>query len=343
MWRPSPVTIRNRIGAVTRVWEHVGDTEMAQAASAELASGTITTDRVAGERFPVSWLFLLPTIFFFIGWQLYPIAQVAWISLTDYQFLRNDPINFVGLENFREAFNDPLVRAGMLRAAGFTALFLPGMIFIPMFLAVLVDRVTTPKLATAYRLILLIPAMIPGPLIFVLWKFMYDLYIGPINWLLVDVLHLFTLQSQPQWLGDPKLVFFSLAIMEWWWGLGYHTMFYLAGLATIPKDLPDAARVDGANEWRMFWDVTFPRLLPIVLVLVVLRFGTAMAVIDEYLIIGGGSQRERPTFTWTVYMYQTAFQVGDHNYSYAAAIGWIGAIAMLIVVVLLFRLFRSRD
>ncbi len=293
--------------------------------------------------FPVSWLFLLPTVVFFLGWQLYPIARVAWMSFTDYHFLRaNEPVHFIGLQNYRDAFSDPLVRKGLLRAAGFTALFLPGMIFIPMVLAVMVDRISHPKLATFYRLILLIPSMIPGPLIFVLFRWMYDLYIGPINWLLVDVLGIFTLYDQPQWLGNPKLVFPSLTLMEWWWGLGYHTMFYLAGLATIPRDLYDAARVDGAGEWRLFRTVTFPRLLPIILVLVVLRFGTAMAVIDEYLIMGG-FDRTRPTYTWTVYMWDLGFKIGDRNLGYAAAVGWVGAIAMLIVVAGLFWVFRTRD
>jgi multiple sugar transport system permease protein len=131
-------------------------------------------------------------------------------------------------------------------------------------------------------------------------------------------------------------------VMEWWWGLGYHTMFYLAGLATIPRDLYDAAKVDGANEWRLFWTVTFQRLRPIILVLVVLRFGTAMAVIDEYLIMGGFN-RERPTYTWTVYMWDLGFKLGDWNQGYAAAVGWIGAACMLIVVAGLFWAFRSRD
>ena len=290
-----------------------------------------------------SWLFLLPTLVFFLGWQLYPIVRVAWLSLTDYQFLRTDQaVQWVGFQNYRDAFADPLVRDGLLRAAGFTALFLPGMIFIPMFLAVLIDRIRQPKVATFYRLILLIPSMIPGPLIFVLWKWLYDLYIGPINWALVDVFGLFDIVNQPQWLGDTRLVFPAIAVMEWWWGLGYHTMFFLAGLATISKDLPDAARVDGANEWRLFWNITFPRLLPILLVLVVLRFGTAMAVIDEYLIMGG-FDRSRPTYTWTVYMWDLAFQIGDRDQSYAAAVGWIGTGAMLIVVAGLFYLFRSRD
>lgn len=290
-----------------------------------------------------SWPFLLPTLVFFLGWQVYPIVRVAYLSFTDYHFLRtNDTVNWVGLDNYRQAFSDPLVRKGLSRAAIFTAMFLPGMIFIPMILAVMVDRITHPKLATFYRLVLLIPSMIPGPLIFVLWKWMYDLYIGPINWLLVDKLGIYTVYNQPQWLGSDTLVFPSLTIMEWWWGLGYHTMFFLAGLASIPRDLYDAARVDGANEWNLFWRITFQRLRPIILVLVVLRFGTAMAVIDEYLIMGGFN-RERPTYTWTVYMWDLGFKLGDWNQAYAATVGWIGAITMLIVIGGMFWLFRSRD
>jgi len=311
-----------------------------------VASGEWVTTRRRRAAFgglPVSYLFILPTMVFFVLWQIYPIARVAWLSFTDYHFLRTSaPVSFVGFDNYREAFSDPLVRKGLLRASGFTALFLPGMIFIPMVLAILIDRITSNKIATFYRLVLLIPSMIPGPLIFVLWKWMYDLYIGPINYFLVDVFGVFNIHTQPQWIGSTKLVFPALAVMEWWWGLGYHTMFFLAGLATISRDLFDAARIDGANEWRLFWNITFPRLLPVILVLVVLRFGTAMAVIDEYLIMGAFN-RERPTYTWTVYMYDLAFQIGDRNQGYAAAVGWIGAIAMLVVVAGLFYVFRPRD
>lgn len=294
-------------------------------------------------RFITTWPFLVPTIIFFLGWQLYPIVRVFWLSFTDYYYLRvGEPVHWVGLANYREALADPLVRQGLFRAVVFTAIFLPGMIFIPLFAAILIDRVRNPHLATIYRVILLIPAMIPGPLIFVLWKWIYSYTIGPVNYLLVDILHLFTIHNAPQWLGDPKLTFPAIAVMEWWWGLGYHTTFFLAGLATIPRELYEAARVDGASEWHLFWNVTLPRLRPIMLVLVVLRFGTAMAVTDEYLIFGGFN-RALPTYTWTVYMWDIAFQLGDWRQSYAAAIGWIGALAMLIVVAFLFWVFRPRD
>jgi ABC-type sugar transport system permease subunit len=290
----------------------------------------------------INWMFLVPTLIFFIGWQVYPIFRVLWMSFTDYHFLRTSaPVGWVGLQNYINALSDPLVLLGLQRAAAFTALFLPGMIFLPMLLAIMVDRVSHQGLATTYRLILLIPAVIPGPLVFVLWKWLYNFTIGPINYLLISV-GLVTPQTAPQWLGDPGLTLPAIALMEVWWGLGYHTMFYLAGLAAIPKELFEAARVDGANEWRLFWHITLPRLRPILLVLVVLRFGTAMAVIDEYLILGGFN-RALPTYTWTVYMWDTAFQIGDWFQAYAAAIGWIGAAAMLVVVGGLFWVFRPRD
>jgi multiple sugar transport system permease protein len=277
--------------------------------------------------------YLLPAIVFFLGWQIIPIYDALRLSFTDDKFLDQVAPNWVGLQNYRDVLQDGLFWEGIKRAFIFTSIFVPGMIFIPLLAAVCLDRVVSNKLSTVYRLILLIPSMIPAPLIFVLWLWMYNNYVGPINYFLVDVLGVFDLRTQPQWLADPRLTFMSIAAMEWWWGLGYHTVFFLAGLAT---------RVDGAGEWRMFWGVTIWRLLPIILVLTVIRFGSAMAVIEEYIIMGG-FDKTRSTYTWTVYLYDTAFGGGLQVRGYAAAIGWVGAFFMLIVVAIMFYLFRSRD
>jgi multiple sugar transport system permease protein len=298
--------------------------------------------RTFGFRHGVNtWLFLLPAVAFFFGYQVYPIFRVLWISFTDFEYLSNEPGNWVGLANYAEAIRDPLMWASPWRAALFTVMFLPGTIILPLLLAILVDRVTSPRLATFYRIVLLIPAVIPSTLVFVLWKWMYNYQVGPINHFLVDTVGLFTLQNAPQWLGGTALTLPSIAIMEWWWGLGYHTIFFLAGLAAIPKDLPEAARIDGANEWQVFWHVTRPRLAPIMMILVVLRFGTSMAVIDEYLIFGGFN-RDSPTYTWTMFMYEQAFKLGLWRQGFAAAIGMIGALSMMVVMVFLLRIFRPR-
>jgi ABC-type sugar transport system permease subunit len=287
------------------------------------------------------WLFLLPALAFFVGYQVWPIVRVIWISFTDYQFLTNEPANWVGFGNYIEALNDPLMWAGLGRAALFTAMFLPGTIILPLFLAILVDRVQDQRIATIYRVIILIPAVIPSTLIFVLWKWMYNFQVGPINHFLVEVLGLFTIQTAPQWLGGTPLTLPAIAVMEVWWGLGYHTVFFLAGLAAIPKELPEAARVDGANEWQIFWNVTLPQLQPIMMILIVLRFGTSMAVIDEYLIFGGFN-RESPTYTWTIFMYDQAFKTGLWRQGFAAAIGMIGAAVMMVFVAALLYVFRRK-
>jgi multiple sugar transport system permease protein len=317
-------------------------------AQATVTAGTtpVEATRSSSMRTVIAFIrtypYLLPAIIFFIGWQILPIYSALRLSFTDDRFLDQVSANWIGLQNYRDLMSDRLFWRGVMRAFIFTCVFVPGMIMIPMVIAVLLDRVESRRWSTFYRIVLLIPSMIPAPLIFVLWAWLYNNYIGPINFILVDVLGIYDIRSQPQWLNDPKLVFFSIAIMEWWWGLGYHTMFFLAGLASIPKDLFDAARVDGAGEWRMFWGITVFRLLPVILVLMVIRFGSAMAVIDEYIIVAG-FDRTRPTYTWTVYMYDTAFGGGMQFRGYAAAIGWLGALMMLVVVAGMFWLFRSRD
>ncbi len=288
-----------------------------------------------------TWFFLLPALIFFVGYQVYPVFRVVWISFTDFEYLTNEPANWVGFGNYIEAMNDPLMWTSLGRAALFTTMFLPGTIIFPLLLAILVDRVREPRLATIYRVVLLIPALIPSTLVFVLWKWMYNYQVGPINYLLVEVLGLFTFLNAPQWLGGTPLTLPSIAIMEVWWGLGYHAIFFLAGLAAIPKELTEAARLDGANEWNVFWHVTLPRLAPIMMILVVLRFGTSMAVIDEYLIFGGFN-RASPTYTWTIFMYDQAFKLGLWRQGFAAAIGMIGAVVMMFFVAILVYIFRPR-
>src|SRR5262249_48513431 len=113
------------------------------------------------------WLFLLPAVAFFVCYQVWPIIRVLWISFTDYQFLTNEPANWVGSQNYIQAIEAPLMWASLWRAALFTIMFLPGTIILPLLLAILIDRVTNQRLATLYRVILLIPAVIPSTLIFV--------------------------------------------------------------------------------------------------------------------------------------------------------------------------------
>src|SRR5436305_3750695 len=106
------------------------------------AQSVARSQRRTWARGGLNWIYLLPALAFFLVYQAYPIVWAFYISLTDYHYLRvNDPIHFTGLKNFAEAIADPIFQLGLVRAATFTAVFLPGVLFIPLFVAILVDRV----------------------------------------------------------------------------------------------------------------------------------------------------------------------------------------------------------
>ena len=283
------------------------------------------------------YLFILPLLAFFIMYQAWPIIRVFIISFTDYEYLNPLKQDFVGLTNYINALQDADVWNGLRIALEFTLIFIPGGVLFPVVLALLLDRVRVKWLAGVYRTLLYIPALIPGPLVFILWNWMYNPTLGVINWLIIDVGHIGTHANPPLWLGSDFWSVPSIAFMEWWWGLGYHTIFIMVGLSTISSELYEAARLDGASEPRIAWHISLPLLKPMLLIILVLRTGTAFGLLVEYLILKNGYA----TKSWTVYMYQLAFQNGQLPWGYAAAIGWIGAICMLVAVGVQYRLLRT--
>ncbi len=314
-------------------------------ARAQLAGSGVGL-RARARRGPLAWarrnstgyLFILPLLIFFVMYQAWPIIRVFIISFTNYSYLYPAQQGFVGLTNYINALQDPAVWNGLRIALEFTLVFIPGGVLFPVFLALLLDRVRVKWLAGVYRTLLYIPALIPGPLVFILWNWMYNPSLGVINWLIIDVAHLSSHASPPLWLGSDFWAVPSIAFMEWWWGLGYHTVFMMVGLSTISNELYEAARLDGASEARIAWHISLPLLKPMLLIILVLRTGTAFGLLVEYLILGAHSYG---TQSWTVYMYDLAFQNGKLPWGFAASIGWIGAICMLLAVGVQYRLMRT--
>jgi multiple sugar transport system permease protein len=282
----------------------------------------------------VGYLFLLPLLAFLLVYQADPILRVLWLSFTNFRYLYPDGTRFVGLAQYIRAVQDPILWQGLAQAAEFTAIFIPGGVLFPVFLAILLDRVRNGTISGVYRSLLYIPALIPGPLVFVLWSWIYNPSQGLLNWLLIDGLHVASYSHPPLWLGNDVLFIPCIAVMEWWWGLGYHTIFFSVGLSTISSELYEAARIDGAKEWQIALRITLPLLKPMLLIMLVLRLSTAMGVLVEYLILG------HDTFhPWTVYMYNLAF-LNAQPMGYASAIGWIGTLVMLVVALGMYYFLR---
>ncbi|MEA3058736.1 MAG: multiple sugar transport system permease protein, partial [Sphingomonadales bacterium] len=171
-------------------------------------------------------------------------------------------------------------------------------------MALLLDRVQHPAAGGLYRVLFYIPAIIPSPLIFALWRWMYAPSTGLINFLVVDTLHIAT--SRPLWVADPHMAMPSIALMEWWWGLGQMAVFFLVGLNNISRDLYEAARIDGASEWQLIRRITLPLLRPTILTWVVLKI-TVFAVVVEMLVFGGTGDT---LMTWARYAWENAFVYG---------------------------------
>ena len=279
-------------------------------------------------------LFRLPLVAFMLLYQVYPILRVLWLSFTNYRNEFPDETQFVGLRNYTRVLQDPVFWDGIKQAAEFTVIFIPGGVLFPMLLAILLDRVRNATVAGIYRSLLYIPALIPGPLVFIMWNWIYGPSQGLLNLFLINGLHVSSWSNPPLWLGNDAWFIPCVAIMEWWWGLGYHTVFFMVGLSAISSDLYEAARIDGASEWQIAWRISIPLLKPMLLIMLVLRLSTAMGVLVEYLIMGHDTFRP-----WTVYMYNLAF-LNAQPMGRAAAIGWVGAIIMLVVAVGLYFVLR---
>lgn len=283
------------------------------------------------------WVFVGPAVVFFVVYTLYPVLRALYLSFTKYQFASSQPPVFVGLSNYETALQDPNVIGGLGRALWFTVLFYPGAIILPLAVALLLDRVQQPGMSALYRVLLYIPAIIPSPLIFALWRWMYAPSTGLVNLLVVDTLHL--AKTRPLWVADPLMAMPSIAGMEWWWGLGQMTVFFLVGLNSISRDLYEAARIDGASEWQVIWRITLPLLRPTILTWVVLKI-TVFAVVVEMLVFGGTGTT---LMTWARYAWENAFVYGFLNVSYGATVGWIGAIVMCVLAFIAHRLLRSES
>ena len=291
--------------------------------------------RRAFRRYSAGYLFILPLLAFLLLYQAYPILRVLWLSFTNYRYLYPDNTQWVGLRNFDRVIHDQVFWTGIGQAAEFTAIFIPGGVLFPLCLAVLLDRVRNRTVSSIYRILLYIPALIPGPLVFILWTWIYGPSQGLLNWFLIDGLHVASWSNPPLWLGSDTWSIPSIAFMEWWWGIGYHTVFFMVGLAAIPNELYEAARIDGAREWQIALRISLPLIKPMLLIILVLRLSTAMGVLVEYLIM----RNQDPIHPWTVYMYNLAFQ-NAQPMGYAAAVGWVGAIIMLVVAFGMFMLLR---
>ncbi len=293
-------------------------------------------------RFGHLW-FVLPGLIVFCVFSVYPMLTAFRLSVFDWSGLGRDR-NFVGLANFREA----LTSAAVYRAAWHNILFFVTILIVQhtvgLFLAVQLDA--RPRFMQIYRTILFLPVILSLVATGFIWTLILSPNIGILNPLLTDLGLGFLARS---WLDDIFWALPSVIMVQAWNHLGWAVVIYMSGLQGVPRELTEAARIDGANAWQRFRAVTFPLLSPSFTALTVITFIQNIRVFDVVYVMTGpiGSPAGRTDVLGTL-VYRTAFGASgmtsaDVRFSYAIAIAVLIFVMMLICSIGLLYGLRRRE
>ena len=267
------------------------------------------------------WIAVAPALLLYLIFTVYPMGQVVVASFTDARGF-NRPWEFLGFDNFVRIFSgDPV----LMQAVGNTAIYAFFKIIVQTVLAFLIAVLLHRqlRLGNIYRAIFFAPMVISPVAIVFTWTFMYDPTSGSINTILQSI----GLGALAQdWLGNYDLALYSVILVDLWSGLGFNIVIFLAGLSTIPGEINEAARVDGARGWTALRHITLPLMIPSIGLVLVLSINGALRAFDTvYLMTRGG-----PGNQTQLYMTQV-FQEGlvNNNFGYASSM------AVLVIIILI--------
>ncbi|MBN1400552.1 MAG: sugar ABC transporter permease [Anaerolineae bacterium] len=270
---------------------------------------------------------------------IYTMVRGITMAFQDYRFLypetRSLFNSFSGIDNFVELFSDRMAGASLIVSLKYTALYLPASIILPVIIASLIAAVTSTKLASFFRVIVYLPAVLPIAAAMLVWRKLYDAQFGYLN---VIIGSLIGQKVKILWLG-PELALTSVAIASLWKGFGYNTLLFLIGIYGINRELYDAAAVDGCTGVRSWWYVTLPLLKPIFTLILVLNAGI-MGATEQMMVMTGGGPGDITTTTG-LYLWRVSFQYGDLRMGYAAAVALVLGLISMTLSAVVFRVMRT--
>mgnify|MGYP001000668895 FL=1 len=254
------------------------------------------------------WIFPLPAVIFIIVLMVFPILYTVWNSLTNWTLTSRLPTMFVGFNNYIQLFTaDPRFMASI----GRTFVFTFGCLIVQMILGVGAGLLIDAKEYRGKRIvnsILLLPMMATPVAVAMVWLLMFEPTTGVLNYLLKQV----GLPAS-KWLSSSSSVIPTLILLDSWEWTPLIILITLAGLATLPTDPFESARVDGANTFQIIWHITLPMLAPTISVGALLRFIDCFKTFDIiYATTGGGPGYASETLN--IYTYQNAFYYFKFGY-----------------------------
>ncbi|AZS16330.1 carbohydrate ABC transporter permease [Paenibacillus lutimineralis] len=270
------------------------------------------------------YLFVLPMLLTTMLLTIIPIFLSGIISFTDWNFITGlGNIHFIGFGNYEELFKDEHFWRAMKNNLTMI-LTVPFSMIIALVLAVLIDRVTYFK--SFFKVIYFMPFISSFVAVSLLWRVLYHPTSGPINGFLKSI----GIANPPLWLADPQYALIAVMIIMVWTGLGFNMILFIAGLQGIPKDLYEAADMDGASKFRQFMNVTIPMLSPTIFFLLITGIIGSFKVFDLVMVLTEGGPAGS-TSVIVHYLYEVAFV--NLRSGYASAIGILLLFSLMIVTV----------
>lgn len=277
------------------------------------------------------WLFPLPALLFIVIMMIFPIVYTVRNSLTDWSLETGVTYNFVGLANYGGLFHDPRFLNAIVRTFYFTALAVLVEVVLGVAIALLLNRDTRGR--NLVNAIFLLPMMATPVAIAMVWLLVYEPTVGVANYIL-QLLHL----PGQLWVASSASSIPSLVLVDVWEWTPMVTLITLAGLASLPSDPYEAAKVDGASPWQLLWNITLPLLWPAITVAGLLRLIDALKTFDIiYTMTNGGPNYSSETLN--IYVYQQAFSY--YNFGYASSL-LVVFFAIVVGLTLLVTYTRKR-
>lgn len=276
------------------------------------------------------YLFVAPNMLGFLVFTLFGIMFSLVMAFTDWNLMRGiENVNFVGLKNFKAMIGDRYLMA-CLRNNLLLLLVVPVTLFLAAIFASLMNRAIYGKAGA--RALYFLPYVTNMVAVATVWQALFHKTKGPVN-ILLTMLGC-SEEALPGWLASSDWALLAIMIVQVWMNIGYDILIYSGALQSIPKDLYEAADLDGAGPVKKFFKITLPMLKPTTFMLTILGIiGSLQMWAFVQIITNGGPGTS--TYTLGLYIYRSAFET--YRTGYACALSWL-----LCIIVLIFTLFQWR-
>ena len=267
------------------------------------------------------WIFILPTMIGLIVLNIYPIFKTIYESFFKTgDFGRGN--QFIGAANYVKMFGDPEIWQALINTFKYAIVEVPFSIIISLVLAVLLNRKM--KGRAVYRTIFFLPMVAAPAAIAMVWRWLFNAEFGLLN-------HIFG--TKINWVSNPSIAIFSIAIIGIWSIIGYNMVLFISGLQEIPGDYYEAASIDGATGIKQFWHITCPLLSPTIFFVMITRVIGGLQVFDLiYMVIDKNNPALYKTQSLVYLFYQNSFVENNKGYG-STIVVLLLAIIMVITVI----------